>query len=262
MKMIRTVKHGSPSVVKAAVFLLLTFVTAGWSGAEVTGPASIRIGSFSGLQPAAGLPPGWKPLTFKKIKRHTRYRLVVDEGKTVIEARSEASASGLVRPVEIDPHDFPVIQWHWKVPRPLAGSRVTSKAGDDYAARIYVTFAFEPERAGFWKRLAHKAASSAAGKQLPGSALIYVWSANDPQGLIVSNPYSADIKMVVVRSGKSMAAKWVTERRNILEDYRRAYGREPGMISAIAIMTDTDNTGDSTVAYYGDIVLLAPRKAE
>ncbi len=242
----------SIALVKLVLILLLT---SSLTIPAYPGPATVEIGVFSRLNPGPGLPPGWQPLTFKKISRHTVYRLVTQDGRTAIEARSEKSASGLLRPLKIDPHDYPVIRWTWKIPRPLDGSRVSSKAGDDYAARIYVTFAFDPKRAGFWKRLAHKAASSSAGRQLPGSALIYVWSANDPPGLIVPNPYSSEIKMVVVRSGKAMAGKWVQERRNIVEDYRRAYGTEPGEISAVAIMTDTDNTGESTVAYYGDIVL-------
>ncbi len=224
--------------------------------AKVQAVSSIlEIGVFSRLKPGSGLPPGWRPLTFKKIKRHTRYRLVTDRGITVIEARSENSASGLLRRVEIDPRSFPIIQWKWKILHPLPGSDLSRKAGDDYAARIYVTFAYNPERAGFWKRLAHKAASSSAGKELPGSALIYVWSKDEPEGLIAPNPYSSEIKMVVVRSGNTLAGKWVSEKRNILEDYKRAYGVEAGMISGIAIMTDTDNTGDSTVSYYGDIIL-------
>jgi hypothetical protein len=41
--------------------------------------------------------------------------------------------------------------------------------------------------------------------------------------------------------------------RNIVEDYRKAFGEEPPMISGVAIMTDTDNTGESVTAYYGDI---------
>ena len=41
----------------------------------------------------------------------------------------------------------------------------------------------------------------------------------------------------------------------MLDDYRKAFGDEPTAVSGIAIMTDTDNTGESAIAYYADIVL-------
>ena len=61
--------------------------------------------------------------------------------------------------------------------------------------------------------------------------------------------------MIVVESGPAKLNTWITEERNVYEDYKRAFGEEPPMISGVAIMTDTDNTGESAEAYYGDIVL-------
>jgi hypothetical protein len=60
--------------------------------------------------------------------------------------------------------------------------------------------------------------------------------------------------MIVVESGGSMLNQWVSEERNIYEDYKKAFGDEPPAISGVAIMTDADNTGESAIAYYGDIV--------
>ena len=73
------------------------------------------------------------------------------------------------------------------------------------------------------------------------------------------NPYAEQVKMIVVESGRSLVNQWVTEERNVYEDYRKAFGEEPPMVSGVAIMTDTDNTGESAIAYYGDIVF---KKAE
>jgi hypothetical protein len=64
--------------------------------------------------------------------------------------------------------------------------------------------------------------------------------------------------MVAVESGDEKAGTWVTEERNVYEDYRRLFGEEPPMIGAVALMTDTDNTGGEATAYYGDITLEAP----
>ena len=60
--------------------------------------------------------------------------------------------------------------------------------------------------------------------------------------------------MFVVESGAEKLNQWVSEKRNVYEDYKKAFGQEPPMISGVAIMTDTDNTGESATAYYGDIL--------
>ena len=66
--------------------------------------------------------------------------------------------------------------------------------------------------------------------------------------------------MIVVESGSGHLREWRTYERNIVDDYRRAFGAEPPPISGIAIMTDTDNTGESAKAWYGNISLhAAPR---
>jgi len=76
---------------------------------------------------------------------------------------------------------------------------------------------------------------------------------------VVPNPYSDRSMMVVVESGEKNLNRWLTEKRNIYEDYRYVFKDEPPMISGVAIMTDTDNTGESATAYYGDILFFHAR---
>jgi hypothetical protein len=59
--------------------------------------------------------------------------------------------------------------------------------------------------------------------------------------------------MVVAESGRDRLGRWQHVTRNVYEDYKRAFAEEPGAITAVAIMTDTDNTGENVHAYYGDI---------
>ena len=82
---------------------------------SVQSQSSIEAGNFSAEAPENTLPPGWKPLTFKKIDRHTTYTLVKDNDTVVIKAVAEASASGLTREIKINPKEYPIIQWRWKV---------------------------------------------------------------------------------------------------------------------------------------------------
>jgi hypothetical protein len=223
--------------------------------APVAGEASDRleVGRFSSRTIEQGLPEDWQPLTFRRIERHTRYELVLDEGTAVVRATSEAAASGLVRKISIDPAEHAVVEWRWKVARPLEKGDVTKKSGDDYAARIYVAFEGEPARLSLWERAVYTALKLWYGEAPPLAALNYVWDARAPVGTIVPNPYTERVRMIVVESGEANAGRWIDERRDVAADYRAAFGEDPPRITAVAIMTDTDDTGESATAWYGDV---------
>lgn len=213
----------------------------------------LEVGKFSAATEGNGLPAGWKPLTFKKIARHTEYRLVKDGGAVVVQARSDAASAGLTREIRIDPKIYPVVQWRWKVANVYEKGDVSRKDGDDYPARLYVTFAYDQARLGLFDRAKYEAARLFYGQYPPLGAINYIWESKAPKGTMVANPYTDRVMMVVVESGTERLNRWVTEERNILEDYRKAFGEEPSMISGVAIMTDSDNTGEAAIAWYGDI---------
>lgn len=217
----------------------------------------LQIGNFSKLNTAKELPSGWKPMLFPNIKRTTDYMLVEEDIGTVIQAVSNKAASGLIYRKRIDPNRFPILKWRWKVDHVLLKGDLREKQGDDYAARIYVAFAFEPDKATWMERLRHKSASLFAKEQLPGTALNYIWANKKvPIGTIAANSYVKETKMIVTQSGPDRCKQWITEKRNLVEDYRQAFDRNPPEIIAIALMTDTDNTEEKAIAYYGDIKLM------
>ena len=222
---------------------------------ETAFSGEIAIGDFSSLDPAKGLPDNWEKMVFPKIDRHTTYNLIRDEGRTVIKAVSKASASGLICHYHGPADRYPWIIWRWKIAHVLSRGDVSTKSGDDYAARIYVAFKYTDQGKSFWQRLKYKTANLAAGGKLPGSALNYIWANRALKGTVVSNPYTDQTKMIVVQTGNAQAGRWISEKRNLVDDYRQAFGDDPPPIMGIAIMTDTDNTGESTTAYYGDIQL-------
>jgi hypothetical protein len=215
------------------------------------------VGAFSTATPGSTLPSLWAPQTFRNIGQHTRYAVVADihEG-TVIHAEARASASGLIRKLEIDPQAYPLLRWRWKVARPVNGGDVTRKEGDDYAARIYVSFRYSPERLSFAERARYATARLLYGEYPPHAGINYIWDARAPVGTIVPNPYTDRVRMIVVESGSAQAGRWLTYERDIVADYRAAFGEDPPPIAGVAIMTDTDNTGDTVEAWYGDILLL------
>ena len=215
-------------------------------------PVVIEVAPFSTATVGQTVPDGWTPLAFKKIPRQTNYEVVNVDGVTVIRADSDASASGLTRAVRIDPREYPVIRWRWKIDHVLMHSDVSRKDGDDYPARVYVTFAYDAEKVNFSKKLKYMAGRALFG-DIPIATLNYIWETRAAVGTIVESAYTDFSRMVVVESGPEKVGSWVEEERNILDDYRRAFGEDPPLINGVAIMTDTDNTKERATAYYGDI---------
>ncbi|MBD3657776.1 DUF3047 domain-containing protein [Marinobacter sp.] len=214
-----------------------------------------------GILPAfstlTSLDDGWEPLTFPKIKQHSRYELIREDGSQVVRATTEGGASGLISRLDLDPGESLILRWRWKVSNVFDRGNAREKSGDDYPARIYVAFRFQPDKAGFFERAKRKTVAMLFGEELPGNALNYIWANRLPAGSVVANPFTDRTMMLAVNSGAAHAGQWVTVERDIVADYRRAFGEEPPPIVGIAIMSDADNTGETATAWYGDLSLHA-----
>jgi hypothetical protein len=185
----------------------------------------IKIGNFS-----QGDLSGWEEKIFTG---KTIYSLVSDQGRTVLKAQSQKSASGLFKKVKIDPKKHPVLSWSWKIENTIKKGNARSREGDDYPARIYVVF---PSLFFFGSK-----------------GVNYIWANRLPQGEAVKNPFTDNVMMIAVKSGNSLAGVWQKERRNLVRDFKALFGEDPPEIGAVAIMTDSDNTKDRATAFYGDI---------
>ncbi len=181
-----------------------------------------------------GISKNWKEKPFKGL---THYEVVQEDGQRWIKATSDACASALYYEIDFDPREYPFLTWRWKVSNILAKGDEIKKEGDDYAARVYVVF----PSALFWRT----------------KAVNYIWANKLPQGQAVPNPFTSNACMIAVQSGPTHVGQWLEEKRNLLEDFRKCFGENPPKAGAVAIMTDTDNTGEQAVAWYGPIRLLA-----
>lgn len=249
----------TPTRSRRASFCLLTLALGLISLTHSTsviadGPDQLVVGNFSLATPGGPFPQGWKPLIFEKIPEHTQYDLVKDEQQVVVKAISRQSSSGLTREISIDPKEYPVIEWRWKVENILQNGDVAQKSGDDYPARLYITFQYDSSQIGLFEKAKFETIKLLYGQYPPIGAVTYIWESKSPIGTMVPNPYSDRVYMFVTQSGSAKLNQWLTEERNIYEDYKKAFGEDPPNISGVAIMTDTDNTKGSAVAYYGDIV--------
>lgn len=242
-------------LVLAPVLVVAALVLA----ALAAGEQVIVIDRFGPVADPDGFPTGWEPLTFPKVPAHTRYRVVQESDNHVLKAESRAAASGVYRPLDVDPRGCRIIAWRWKVESVLRTADARRKEGDDYPARVYVAFRYDPQTATLWERTRYGAYKLIYGRHPPRHVINYIWDNRLPKGTILENAYTDRAKMIVVQSGPAEVGRWVAEERNLYADYRRAFGAQPPRIAGIALMTDTDDTGESAVAYYDDIVLKCVR---
>ena len=190
----------------------------------------VPVGTFS-----EGIITNWEQ---KSFEGETDYQLVVVDGKTVIKATSNAAASGYFKEISVDLTKTPYLNWSWKIQKPLDPINEKEKSGDDFVARVYVVVKTGP----FFFNL---------------QALNYVWSSNQPIEEYWPNPFTSKAMMMVLQSGKEKSGAWVYEKRNIATDFKKVFGEEITQTDAIAIMTDTDNTGENATAFYGDLYFTA-----
>lgn len=152
-----------------------------------------------------------------------------------LKAHSSKGASGKIKKISIDTHNYPKLTWSWRIDHTLRHEDATRKSGDDFAARVYVIF----PRTFFWRM----------------RAINYVWSGKMPVGSHTPSPHTANAVSIAVESGDAKAGTWVFEERNVYEDYKKIFGEDPPLMGGIAVMTDTDDTKEEITAWYGDITL-------
>ncbi|MCK4784549.1 MAG: DUF3047 domain-containing protein [Desulfobacteraceae bacterium] len=210
---------------KKVLLLILTFSLLLISSLSLA--ETVMVGSFS-----RGDLEGWE---LKKYEGEVDYNIVTADGRKVLRAKSFAAASGRIRKMKIDLKKTPYLNWSWRVDNVMQGLDERTKKGDDYPARVYLVFSGGMQ---VWKT----------------RAVNYVWSNNQPVGTEWPSAYTKNNMKIAVQSGKKKLGVWVEEKRNVVEDFRRLFKKDPPeKVDAVAIMTDTDNSGQSAIAYYGDI---------
>ena len=242
-----------------AVFTLAaSAATSSLSAADNNATSAAKIPLFS-TKAVGEAPKEWSFQALRGVKNETKYAYVRDEtiNATVLEAVADAAAGALVYRFEGDAQASSILRFKWRPGNLIASSDPKTKAGDDYAARIYITFASDPQRASLREKTENTLASALYGEVPPHAALSYVFTHKAKLGEIITSPFTARVKKIVVDADPESIGKWKSFTRDIYDDYKRAFGEEPTRISGIAIMVDTDNTGEKASARFGDITLSA-----
>lgn len=197
--------------------------------------------------------PGWGRFIVSPFSGKSQYALVESSPAVVLEGRADGSASGFYRRIRIDPVHHPVIEWRWRVLQTPAEVDPRVPARDDSPARVIVAFHGDLKRLDFGEKFALRLYKALTGEKMPYAIIMYSWSSSAPVGTVVANDQTGKIQTIVVENSGGRIGEWRELRRNVLDDYRRAFGEEPWDIVAVGVMTDAKNTNEKARAQYGDI---------
>ena len=198
----------------------------------------------------------WKPLYFPNIERHSQYSIVADGLHSYLRAESQAAASALIFKKEFNVYEYPKMRWRWKVENVYRKGNPLSKDGDDYPLRIYVVFKYDHSTGNPINNFKRDAAELIYGQNTPHSSLNYIWANRNQAERIFTNPYTEQSRMILVEQGEKNIGMWMEEEVNIVADYELAFNSKPPEVATIAIMNDSDNTGETSVSHIDFIEIL------
>jgi hypothetical protein len=202
----------------------------------------------------------WQDLFFPGISSHSSYTVDACSGSPCLKAESNASASALIHTSSFDVRAYPRARWRWKIENIYRKGDARKKAGDDYPLRIYILFEYRPEQAGGWERVQYALARALYGQYPPHSSLSYVWANREEGSRVLASPYTDRARMVLLQEGASRAGTWQDEEVDLLADYRAAFGADPPERARVAIMNDSDDTGERSVSWLEYIEVYGEKK--
>ncbi|WP_310387352.1 DUF3047 domain-containing protein [Roseateles sp.] len=193
----------------------------------------------------------WQELIVRPDLKPNRFERRSWDGVDALQVHSAASMSLMARPLHLDLAALPVLCWRWRVEASISKADMRVREGDDYAARVYVSFKLPDAAMSFSLKAKLGLARAIWGKELPDAAINYVWDNRQAIGTERPNAYTDRAIMHVLRSGDSQAGHWVEERRNVREDVARLFSKDAQAVQ-LAVTADTDNTGGLAQAGFAD----------
>jgi Protein of unknown function (DUF3047) len=187
-----------------------------------------------------GIPAGWKAQSWGSPK-YDLFSIVDNDGHRVLRLKSQDDGSTISKDIKgkVNLKDTPILEWSWRMAVLPKGGNACSKATDDEAGQVYVAWPRFPE---------------AVRSQIIG----YIWDTTLPVGTICKSEKTGTVTYVVLRSGATDLGKWVTERRNVVEDFKQIYGHSPDDPAALSLAIDSNDTHSSAESFIGPIVFRTP----
>jgi len=204
--------------------------------------------------PAAGAinGPGWQAVLLPG-KEPTRYAWGEKDGRPALSAASDRSASMWRRKVDVPANALGELSFSWWVEELVPDANVAEQDREDAPARVLLAFGGNVSTLPQRTRMMFELAEALTGEPPPYATLMYVWDGSAPVGSVIINPRTDRVRKIVVDSGPEHLRSWREHRRDVVADFRKAFGEDPGPLQAIAVMTDTDNTRSRARAWYGPV---------
>jgi len=231
------------------------------SAAAASPDADVPIAKFSTAALGEEIPQGWEKAELPYGNR-SEFRVVADGKSRVLQVRAQDSFGSLAFRLSAEAQKTPILEWRWKVDRVVEKADIETRPGEDFAARVYVAFDYPESELSMGDRAKLTIARAVEGF-VPAAAICYVWDNKHPVGTSMWSPYFGRVRTVVVESGNERAGQWVAEKRDVEEDFIAAFGEQwrgkVPAISGVVVGNDTDQTGETVTASFGDFH-LGPRK--
>jgi Protein of unknown function (DUF3047) len=194
----------------------------------------------------------WQPWALPS-KRQTQFKRVKLDGRDAIYASAASSASLMRKKIRIDAADLGILKFSWRTPMLIEAADMAERDAEDAVVRVILSFEGDRGKFSNKNRMLSDLSLALTGEEMPYATLMYVWCNKRNAGEVITNPRTDRIRKLVLESGKSNLGKWMDYERDIRADFIQAFGEEPGALTGIALMTDTDNTQSQAMAWYGPI---------
>jgi len=196
---------------------------------------------------------GWTAVPLSKLKRDTKYEVAREGERTVLRASADGSASLYVAPLKPSLRTPMNIRWEWMTEALVPNADNRDRAREDAPLRVLVAFDGDVSTLPDAERKRFSRAKNLARRDLPYAVLMYIWTDQVAPGTVIPSAHTSQIRMLAVASGTAGLGQWQSVQRNLADDYKKAWGRDPGPVTGVAVMTDTDNTGMAALGRYANI---------
>ena len=243
-------QHRARRIGAAAVIATLAMAASSWAQGD------IQL-SFSKM--ATGpLPAPWHFATLPN-KNPTAFNVVDQDGGHVLRVSTQDAYGNMVHTLHLSASPDLQLQWRWRVDQLIDKADIKTRAGDDAALKLCISFDFDKSQLSFGERAKLRLGKISTGEDIPAETLCYVWDNKQPVGSVLHNAFTHRMRYIVLQSGSTHKGQWVAEQRNLTSDYLQAFGDESQAmptIIGVTVSADSDNTHGEGLAYMGDIRLL------
>jgi hypothetical protein len=202
---------------------------------------------------------GWRILTLpRQTKPLTQFSAEVVDGRSAVRVEAMKSYAHLMHPMNnAVPHGR--LSWSWRMQLPNASTDLRLRAGDDVAAKVCASFDMPLEQVPFLERELLRFVRATVSDPVPAATLCWVWGGKEKHEELLPSPFSKRLRYIVLRNTSDPTAAWLDESRDVVADFKRAFGDEALQVPplmGVSVGADADNTAGHSIAHVNGLRFL------